>query len=199
MIAASMIFATSCDLDLQNDPNAVTAATASPDFLLNRIQLDYQGFFNTVGDDGMRLTRQLNQGSAQYEGAYTITTTNFYWTTAYANILADIKFLEPLAEEANLQRHLGISKTIKAMVLFHLVDSYGDVPFSQALEPNEFSPVVDAGASVYEAALTALNEADAHFKATPSAGTPNDYYYARNFSKWIRLFNSLKLRYHLNL
>jgi hypothetical protein len=198
MIAASMIFATSCDLDLLDDPNAVTAATASPDFLLNRIQLDYQGFFNTVGDDGMRLTRLLNQGSAQYEGAYTITATNGYWSTAYANILADIKFLEPLAEEANLQRHLGIAKTIEAMVLFHLVDSYGDIPYSKALDPSEFNPEVDAGASVYEAALASLNEADAHFKAT-TAGTPNDYYYARNYTKWIRLVNTLKLRYHLNL
>ncbi len=199
LIAASMIFATSCDLDLLDDPNAVTAATASPDFLLNRIQLDYQAFFNTVGNTGMRLTRQLNQGSAQYEGAYTITATNGYWTAAYANILADIQFLEPLAVDANLQRHLGIAKTIKAMVLFHLVDSYGDVPYSQALNPDEFSPAVDAGPSVYEAALTALNEADAHFKSTTTSGTPNDYYYARNYTKWIRLVNTLKLRYHLNL
>lgn len=199
MIAASMIFVTSCDLDLQDDPNAVTAATASPDFLLNRIQLDYQDYFNTVGNHGMRLTRQLNQGSAQYEGAFTITTTNAYWTDAYADVLADIKFLEPLATDANLQRHLGIAKTIKAMVLFHLVDSYGDVPYSKALDSNEFNPEVDGGASIYAAALTALNEADAHFKATSSAGSPNDYFYARNYTKWIRLVNTLKLRYHLNL
>jgi hypothetical protein len=199
MIAASMIFATSCDLDLLDDPNVVTAATASPDFLLNRIQLDYQGFFNAAGDDGMRLTRMLNQGSAQYEGAYTITATNGYWSSAYANILADIKFLEPLATTANLQRHLGIAKTIKAMVLFHLVDSYGDIPYSQALDPNEFNPGVDAGLSVYQAALASLNEADAHFKATVTSGAPNDYYYARNYTKWIRLVNTLKLRYHLNL
>lgn len=199
MIAASMIFATSCDLDLQDDPNAVTAATASPDFLLNRIQLDYQEYFNTVGNHGMRLTRQLNQGSAQYEGAYTITTTNAYWTDAYADILADIKFLEPLAEESNLQRHLGIAKTIKAMVLFHLVDSYGDVPLTEALDPSEFNPKVDGGPEVYAAAFAALNEADTHFKATVTAGTPNDYYYARNYTKWIRLVNTLKLRYHLNL
>lgn len=199
MIAASMIFATSCDLDLLDDPNAVTAATASPDFLLNRIQLDYKDYFNTVGNHGMRLTRILNQGSAQYEGAYTITTTNGYWNDAYADILADIQFLEPLATDANLQRHLGIAKTIKAMVLMHLVDSYGDVPLTEALNASELNPGLTPAADVYKAALTALNEADAHFKATSSAGTPNDYYYGRNYTKWIRLVNTLKLRYHLNL
>jgi hypothetical protein len=199
MIAASMIFATSCDLNLQNDPNAVTAATASPDFLLNRIQLDYQSFWDGAGDTGARLTRQINQGSAQYEGAYTITATNGLWINSYANILADIKFLEELATPANLQRHLGIAKTIKAMVLFHLVDFYGDVPYSEALNPSEFNPKIDTGTEVYAAALVALNEADAHFKATVSAGSPNDYFYARNYTKWIRLVNTLKLRYHLNL
>ena len=199
MIAASMIFATSCDLDLLDDPNAVTAATASPDFLLNRIQLDYQGFYNAVSTTGMRLTRQLNQGSAQYEGAYTITATNGFWSTAYAGILADIQFLETLATESNLQRHLGIAKTIKAMTLIHLVDTYGDVPYTDALNPNELNPGLTPGADVYKAALAALNEADAHFKATATSGTPNDYYYGRNYTKWIRLINTLKLRYHLNL
>ena len=198
MIAASMLLATSCDLDLQDDPNAVTAATADPNFLLNSIQLGYQGVFNTVGDDGMRLTRMINQGSAQYEGAYTSSTTNGYWTGTYAGILADIAFLEPLAIAGNLQRHLGIAKTIKAMVYMHLVDSYGDVPLSEALDPANFNPKVDTGESVYSAALAALNEADAHFKASPSAGTPNDYFYARNYTKWTRLVNTMKLRYYLN-
>lgn len=198
LLAASTLFAVSCDLDLLENPNAVNADTASPDFLLNRIQLDYQGLFNTIGDDGMRLTRIINQGSAQYEGAYTPVTTNGYWSNAYANILADIQFLEPLAEEAQFLRHLGIAKTIKAMVLFHLVDSYGDVPYTQALDPNEFNPAVDSGESVYFAALDALNEAQAHFEASTSSGSPNDYYYGRNYTKWIRLINTLKLRYHLN-
>lgn len=198
MIAASMLAATSCDLDLQDDPNAVTAATADPNFLLNSIQLEYQELFNNVGDDGMRLTRIINQGSAQYEGAYTPSTTNAYWTGAYSTVLADIAFLETLAEAANLQRHLGIAKTIKAMVYMHLVDSYGDVPMSEALDPSNFNPKVDTGESVYAAALAALNQADAHFKVSPSAGTPNDYFYARDYTKWGRLVNTMKLRYYLN-
>ncbi|KPQ13324.1 MAG: SusD/RagB family carbohydrate-binding lipoprotein [Algoriphagus marincola HL-49] len=199
MLGASMLVATSsCDLDLLDDPNAVTASTADPNFILNRIQLDYENLFNAVGNHGMRLTRMLNQGSAQYEGAYTPVTTNGYWTNAYANILQDIAFLEPLAEEAQLERHLGISKTIKAMVLFHLVDSYGDIPFSQALDPNEFNPAVDSGESVYDAAFAALNEAEAHFTAQESAGAPNDYFYGRDYAKWERLVNTLKLRYFLN-
>jgi hypothetical protein len=199
MIAASMVFATSCELDLQVDPNAVQFDAAIPDFLLNSIQLEYQQVFNAISDDGMRLTRIINQGSAQYEGAYTPGTTNPYWTGAYSAVLADIQALEPLAEGLNNQRHLGIAKTIKAMVYMHLVDSYGDVPLTETLQgPDNFNPKVDSGESVYAAAFEALNQADAHFAATVSTGTPNDYFYARNYTKWRRLINTLKLRYFLN-
>ncbi|WP_343850072.1 SusD/RagB family nutrient-binding outer membrane lipoprotein [Algoriphagus jejuensis] len=198
--ATTLLFATSCDekLDeLLDSPNAVTAETASPDFLLNRIQLDYKDLWYGVSDDGARLTRQINQGSALYSNAYTAIETNGYWTDGYSNILADVKFLEPLAEEANFQRHLGIAKTIKAMVLFDLVDSYGDVPYTEAIDASNFSPKTDSGKSVYDAAFALLNEAAGHFTA-PTAGAPNDYFYSRNYTRWIKLINTLKLRYFLN-
>ena len=200
-LAAGMVLATSCadQLDeLLENPNAVNATTASPDFLLNRIQLDYQGLWYSVSDRGARLTRQINQGSALYEAAYAAGNTNGIWSTAYANILADINFLLPLAEKSNLQRHLGIAKTIKAMVLMNLVDSYGNVPYSEAIDPANFSPKVDDGATIYAAALKLLDEASAHFTAATSGGSPNDYFYGRNYTRWNKLVNTMKLKYHLN-
>jgi len=200
-LAAGMVFATSCTekLDeLLENPNAVNATTASPDFLLNSIQLNYQSLWYGVSDRGARLTRQINQGSALYESAYTSGSTNGTWSTAYANVLADIEFLLPLAQKSNLQRHMGIAKTIKAMVLMDLVDTYGNVPYSAALSAANFSPKTDEGATIYAAALKLLDEASAHFTATSSGGTPNDYFYGRNYTRWNKLVNTLKLRYHLN-
>ncbi len=200
-VATSLVFATSCDEKLEElleNPNAVNAQTASPDFLLNRIQLDYQSHWFGIADRGARLTRQINQGSALYEAAYTTVSTNGTWSNAYANILADIAFLEPLAEDANLQRHLGIAKTIKAMVLFDLVDTYNDVPYSEAIDATNFNPKTDSGASIYAAAFALLNEATGHLTVANSSGTPNDYFYNRNYTKWVRFVNTLKLRYYLN-
>lgn len=200
-LACTLVFATSCEekLDeLLENPNAVNAQTASPDFLLNRIQLDYQSQWFGISDRGARLTRQINQGAALYVNAYTAVSTNGTWSNAYANILADIAFLEPLAVEGNLQRHLGIAKTIKAMVLIDLVDTYGDVPYSEAIDAANFNPKTDTGQSVYAAAFALLNEADAHFGAATSAGAPNDYFYGRNYTRWRKLINTMKLRYFLN-
>jgi hypothetical protein len=199
-LAAGMVLATSCadKLDeLLENPNAVNATTASPDFLLNRIQLDYQSLWYGISDRGARLTRQINQGAALYEAAYAAGATNGTWSNAYANILADVDFLMPLAEKANLQRHMGIAKTIKAMVLMDLVDTYGDVPFSEALDASNFNPKTDPGATVYAAAFALLNEASAHFTVANSAGTPNDYFYGRNYTRWNKLVNTQKLKYFL--
>jgi len=200
-LAAGMVLASSCadKLDeLLENPNAVNATTASPDFLLNRIQLDYQSLWYGVSDRGARLTRQINQGSALYESAYTASSTNGTWSNAYSNILADIDFLMPLAQKSNLQRHMGIAKTIKAMALMDLVDTYGNVPFSEALNAANFNPKTDEGSTIYAAAFKLLDEASAHFTVATSGGTPNDYYYGRNYTRWNRLVNTLKLRYFLN-
>ena len=200
-LAAGMVLATSCadKLDeLLENPNAVNATTASPDFLLNRIQLDYQSLWYGISDRGARLTRQINQGAALYEAAYAAGNTNAIWSNAYANILADVNFLLPLAEKANLQRHMGIAKTIKAMVLMDLVDTYGDVPYTEAIDASNFNPKVDNGAAVYAAAFELLNQASTHFTVANSAGTPNDYFYGRNYTRWNKMVNTQKLKYFLN-
>jgi hypothetical protein len=200
-VATGLMCVMSCaeNLDeLLQDPNAVSSETASPDYLLNRIQLDYKDLWNSVADRGSRLTRQINQGSALYINAYTPVSTNDTWETGYAEILSDIQFLEPLAEAGNFQRHLGIAKTIKAMTLIDLVDTYGNVPYSEALDPNNFNPNTDNGETVYAAAYELLNQAAAHFTAN-SAGAPNDYFYGGNYARWIKLVNTLKLRYFLNI
>jgi hypothetical protein len=200
-LAAGMVLAASCTdkLDeLLENPNAVNATTASPDFLLNTIQLNYQSLWYGISDRGARLTRQINQGSALYEAAYAAGATSGTWSNAYANILADVDFLMPLAEKANLQRHMGIAKTIKAMVLMDLVDTFNDVPYSEALDAANFNPKLDNAAAIYAAAFALLNEASAHFTVANSAGTPNDYFYGRNYTRWNKMVNTQKLKYFLN-
>jgi len=203
-IATTLVFASSCDEKLEEllqDPNAVQEENVSPDFLLNQIQLDYKDLWYGVADRGARLTRQINQGSSLYINAYTAVSTNGTWEDGYSDILADVKLLEPLAEASNFQRHLGIAKTIKAMVLFDLVDTYGDVPYTEALAGFEnYNPKTDSGESVYDVAFNLLNEAAAHFIApTATQQIPlNDYFYGRDYTRWIKLVNTMKLRYFLN-
>jgi hypothetical protein len=197
LVAFSMLFATSCDLDLLDSPNAVTESTASPTFLVTNISLAYAGMFNGLSNTGMQLTRILSQPNVNYTNAYFAPALNGTWNTAYATILSDIKFLEGLHATNPVPRHMAIARVIKAMTLMNLVDYLGDVPFSEALDPNNFNPVVDPGAQVYDAALASLVAAKADFAAT-TANLPIDFFYGNNVARWLKLINTLELRYHLN-
>lgn len=197
LLAGTLSVATSCKLDLLDNPNAVTFSNADPNFLLNRIEVDFAAFFNGVSDPGLRLTRMLNQGSSLYQNAYSPQNLDGTWTTAYAGILTDVKTLIPIAESANLHIHAGAARMMRAYVLMTLVDMFGDVPNSKALDAAEFNPAVDKGADVYAAALKDLDDALASFGKT-SLGTPTDLFFKASTDSWIRAANSLKLKLLLN-
>lgn len=200
LLIASVFVVSSCDFDeFLDNPNEVTASSTNVDFLLNRIQLRFSvGFFNDTSDRGQRVTRILHQASDTYEISYQPVSQNFTWSVAYADVLNDIKTLKDLAEKGNFRRHLAIAQTLEAYVWMILVDTFGDVPFSEALDPANFNPKVDDDAAIYTAALALLTEAKANFTNVNSVGTPNDFFYNRDYAKWVRLVNTLQLRYHLN-
>ncbi|GAA4456990.1 hypothetical protein GCM10023189_27030 [Nibrella saemangeumensis] len=192
------VLVSSCKLDLLDNPNAVTTNNTDINYLLNQVEVSYAAHFNQVSDPGMRLTRMLNQGAAFYDNAVSPGGQDGTWTTAYAGILNDVKALIPLAESGELFVHAGIARTLRASVLANLVDVYGDVPYSEALDPANFNPKVDGGASIYTAALADLDKAIENFNAKARAGATGDLYYGGNTDSWIRVANSLKLKMLLN-
>ena len=197
LLALGVFLVSSCELDYLDNPNAVTESSTDVNFLLNRIQLNFSGIFTGVGYSGQSLTRMLNQGANTYETAYTPTSFDGLWSSGYAGFLADVKVLKKLATEKGFKRHLGIAKTLEAYALMTMVDAFGDIPYSEALDPSNFNPKTDAGAAVYSAALELLKSAKTDFSGT-ATGTPNDYYYANNYTRWTKLANSLMLKYYLN-
>ncbi len=195
-----MLVVSSCDLDLQQDPNNVAPETADLSLVLNSVQVDFALFFNQTGDAGMRLTRMYNQDWNIYEQAYIPVTRDGIWTNAYANILNNIKFIISRAEEQNFRRHMGMARVIRAYTLMTLVDNFNDIPYSQALNPGEtFNPGYDSGADVYAAALADLQLAKEDFTATTAGAAPNDYFYRGNWTNWLKVIDALMLKYHLNL
>ncbi|HMO38556.1 MAG TPA: SusD/RagB family nutrient-binding outer membrane lipoprotein [Saprospiraceae bacterium] len=198
LLILGVLVVSSCDFDeLLDSPNDITLSSADATSLLNRIQVNFADFYYTTSLFGGRVTRILHQAADTYEISYQAVTMNGVWNNAYANILNDIKNLKELAAASNFRRHLGIAKTLEAYVWMTLVDVFGDVPLSEALDPSNFNPKVDNGAAVYQAALALLASAREDFTAT-SIGTPTDFFYANNYTRWIRLTNTLELRYHLN-
>lgn len=196
-LALMLVAVSACELDLLDNPNRVTPDRINPDFLLNNIQIDFASFFNEVSRFGMQVTRMRHSFGNTYETAFLPTDFDFTWRTSYADILIDIKTLIPLAESRSLYTHIGIAKLIQAYVLMTLVDYFGDVPYSEALDPNNFNPNVDNGADVYAAALATLDEAIAAFNETPLAN-PVNFFGISSRADWIKVANTIKLKLLLN-
>ena len=182
------------ELDLRTNPNALSADQASPDFLLNQIQLSFRGMVQGVGSIGAELTRIEYMFGKNYVNVYQPSSFQGTWSTAYAGVLEDIKAMEALASEAGLTYHSGIGKFIKAYAMVTLVDYFGDVPYSEAnLGGENFNPNVDSGADIYAAAHALLDSAIADFNAGGPA-PQNDFFYDGDASAWVKAANTLKLK-----
>ena len=199
-LICSLLFIGSCDLDLLDNPNAVTSKNTDINYLLNAITLNFPGHFNGFSGEGMALTRILHKGGAvNYENGVSPGNYSGLWNGSYANILIDIKTLIPLAEAQGLLVHAGIARTYRAFVLMNLVDFFGDIPLTEALDPENFNPKADPGKDVYNAAIADLNAAIANFAATSKGGATADFIFGGNADSWTRVANTLKLKAALNL
>jgi len=219
-----LVISSSCDstnLDLTDNPNFLTPSQADVDFFLSSIQEDFvrqiegdadydandnwQSGGVTQGDGlslfGAELTRVYclsNTTSNQYYSAYQPSTSDDEWINMYIGIFGDIRAMMPLAEENGLVRHIGISQFIEAYVLTAMVDFYGDIPYSEAIQGSEnLNPKLDDGASLYDIALSLLDDAIANFQADAVVLPAIDMFYNNDYEKWIKAANTLKMRLYL--
>jgi hypothetical protein len=202
LIAVLFFFAASCDnteLDLLDNPNEVTPDNAELDLLFNKVVLDFKDFAYNVSFETQPYTRMLAMTTGnQYNNQDSPTSFDGEWRLAYSRMLPDMELILQLATDGGFTTHAGITKVMKAYVLFTLVDLFGDVPFTEALAGVENpSPVADDDEAVYNAALALLDEAINDLKA-PVGAPANDLFYGGNAAAWTTLANTLKIRYYLN-
>ncbi|MBL7860122.1 MAG: SusD/RagB family nutrient-binding outer membrane lipoprotein [Cyclobacteriaceae bacterium] len=197
---------TSCDLDgdLEN-PNQITVSGADVDLIMNGIQLDFADFFNAAHDRVNPLVRmEAMTGGFRYQTANSPQDANGVWSSAYEDVLVNAETMITLAEEKGLTTHIAVGKILSAYVYLTLVDVFGDVPRTEALKGGEgnFNPVADGGESVYDYAITLLDEARTELAKTGTAAggaLSRDIYYGGNRARWNALANTLELKAQLNL
>ena len=201
VLATGVVF-NSCEtaeLDLTENPNALTPSQANPDFYLNAAQERFIRVAESLGETGAEVTRIENMGSRVYENAYSPAGFDFEWELAYQETIKNIRDMNVLAEEADLNYHIAMGQFMEAYTITLLVDYFGDVPYSEAISaPEILNPNVDSGADIYNSALALLDQAIANFNATSAALPQNDFFYGGSASSWIKACNTLKLRLYLN-
>lgn len=204
-LLVALVGFTSCgdqfDLDLQLNPNAVTEENADVDLFFNAIQLNVAGFFTTASNIGMPAVRMTAMtGGNNYENNWGPNSFNGLWNSAYASIFPDINAMIPLAEEKEQFVHAGAAQVIQGYVLMALVDFFGDIPWTEALQGvNVPSPSSDDDATVYDAAIALLDAGIANLAKT-SRGLPgNDFFYGGDAAQWTKAANTFKMKAYLNM
>jgi hypothetical protein len=153
------------------------------------------------------LNVQFNVTQYDYLPAHFQTTWNNHF---YAGALKDLKTIIEKSTAEGALHYRGVAKIETAIALGYLVDFWGDVPYSQALDLVTYpKPVYDDDAALYNVIFTLLDEGIADLNS-PSTISPTreDLLYPANtellwrtnsIPKWIKAANSLKARYHNHL
>jgi|GEM_PF-366440 len=120
------------------------------------------------------------------------------WPSLYG-ALRDIRNIEAAAIERGDDRLLAAAKTMRAFAFSVLTDTYGDIPYSQALAGNNgtYFPAYDKQADIYLADGGLLDELDAAHALFAAAGpgtVSGDILFGGDSDLWHRFANALHLR-----
>jgi hypothetical protein len=116
------------------------------------------------------------------------------WGNIYTAGLAQTKLVQQKASESGSRGLEGVSQIIEAWLIGEGAALFGDIPYSQALQPNEFpNPKYDAQADVLTAVQALLTSGIANVQAGSAVAMPM---YSGAYS-WAEVGHTLKARYYL--
>lgn len=124
------------------------------------------------------------------------------WSNSYTNLL-NYDYIEKNSQTEKLQPYRAIAMIMKVYLFQNLVDSYGNIPYSEALKTGEgiLKPVYDDQKTIYEDLVVKLDEAMDLINSAPAdadeVGT-YDIVYNGDMSMWLKFANTLKLRLLIN-
>ncbi|PDS25830.1 SusD/RagB family nutrient-binding outer membrane lipoprotein [Flavobacterium branchiophilum] len=206
-------FIISCNdlTETNTDPNS--AYTTVPATLVSYAQKKLSDHLNTpsVNSNNFRLVMQYWQETTYVdESNYDFVTRNIsnnVWSSNYVDILNNlsqakniISTYQPTASEAptwpvTKKNQLAIIDMQMVFVYQNLIDTFGDIPYSQSLNLNSnLLPVYDNDSAIYPLLITRLKNDIANLDVNGNSFSVGDYFYNGNVSKWKIFGNSLLLK-----
>ncbi|WP_435356713.1 SusD/RagB family nutrient-binding outer membrane lipoprotein [Emticicia sp. SJ17W-69] len=186
-------------LDINTNPN--TLPTASPNYVFTNALNTSAANMVSPNETGSYWAGQWSQSNGYILSttifSYNFTNADFnYWDGYYDN-LQDYQFVIENADTYSQKYLKGPAKIMKALLFQQLVDMYGNVPYSDALQGSKvLAPKFDDQKAVYETLIALLDDGIKDVKANPfaSAFASSDIVFKGNTTKWAKFANSLKLR-----
>ena len=199
-------------LDINYNPNYPSSASAK--YLVAAAEastVSVMGLYAPLtGDMWCQYTTQGNSTN-QYNTlcSYATTTATSYppvtslWQNTYANALEDLKLAIADAESKGEWNWWLMAKVLTAYNFMMLTDSYGDIPFTEALDASNANPKFDDSKTVvYPGIIAILDEAIAKESEALASNAKSpvsnyDCFLGGDMSKWVAFAKSLKLKAYL--
>jgi hypothetical protein len=212
LLTVLLVLGTSCDKDFLSvnefNPNSASAVPAS---LVLPAALNTTARLMTSPDNFAYIylwhgCMSISSGYAQ-SGAligYNLINSNYQgnWNNVYLN-LENYDYIENNSTTEKLQPYKAIAKIMKVYCYQTLVDTYGNVPYSEALRSGDgiLKPAYDPQQDIYEDLVVQLDEAMNLISSAPAdADEVGDYdiIYHGDMDLWWKFANTLKLRILIN-
>jgi hypothetical protein len=204
LAAAGLMMLSSCDLDINENPNYPSNSDVSADLVFPAIEnsiatavgdqmFNYAGFFVQYWDQ-MPTANQYNDLAELHidEGSDLF---NRCYSNLYAQALQDV---EDVLSKTDNTSDIFAAKVLRAQAFQYLVDNLDQCPYTEALQASANAmPAWDEGKVVYEGVLKEIDEAEA--KMTGEAMTVTDPLLNKSISQWKGYANALRLRMYMRL
>ncbi|MFH5832644.1 SusD/RagB family nutrient-binding outer membrane lipoprotein [Halalkalibaculum sp. DA384] len=197
-----VVFISGCDeslTDVNSNPNSPT--DVDPNIILpyateSAVDL-YQGaavgmeFGNLIVQHWARI-----QGTDKDRYIYSNSSFSSFWEGGYSGPLMDFQRIQKLGEEQGNPNYQAVGMIMKAWYFSLLTDSFGDIPYSEALQGIDggvTQPAFDRQEVIYTNLLQQLETASSMI-VTNDHEISGDILYSGDMSKWQKFANSLRFR-----
>ena len=203
LAAAGLMMISSCDLDINQDPNYPTKADISAELQFPSVisaiadasgdqMFNYAGFFSQYFDQMPEANQYNDLAELNIDESKDII--NRCYRNLYAGALMDI---EDIKTKTTNTANLFANQVMRVQTFQLLVDNTSETPYTEALNPSNSSPKYDDGKTVYEGVLNELDAAEAALSG--DVMTMTDPLLNKNLSQWKGYANALRLRMYLRL
>lgn len=179
--------------------NTNSPTSTQPNLILSGVQRD---MMNTLVAETWSIGNTVIQHTAKNqfvnEDRYLWGELNAIWNAVYDN-MRNVNNILIQSEKDNLPNYRGVALVLRAWMFSLVTDSYGDVPYSEALQGKEglFFPKYDTQESIYDGILADLEEANTLLDG--AFNISGDLIYNGEVTKWRKLANSLRIRYLMRI
>jgi hypothetical protein len=113
--------------------------------------------------------------------------------------LVDLRRAQSQAETAGRRVYAGILKIHEAYLVGMGASIWGDLPYSEAVNPDVSTPKLDEQAEIYAAVQALLDEAIADLQSGAGAGPGAvDFNFRGDADRWTAVANTLKARFYIH-